>query len=267
MVLDDPLRIEPRIRRNPGKSRKRLACGVFGVQDDGAIQLFRTGHGISKEFVARRHDLGVDGKVRPSYLAEGNRPSPRDVGGSEVDPFPDRVHRGRQSEALPKVEEVHRIRAKGHKHLHAGRAADGIGHQECLLVRGSIVLAAVNRDIVVGSVRQEERGPTGFLERLRREDALELGPEVDVVVKDREPRRHSTLLPKANLGSRIRSSRPSRASGLRLTRTLPRVRGGLGSSPRILAVCRGRGSDGGGGRAGHGTLPAARTGPDRCRWA
>src|SRR5207247_606651 len=117
MVLDDPLRIEPRIRRNPGKSRKRLACGVFGVQDDGAIKLFRTGHGISEEFVARRHDFGVDGKVGPSDLTEGNRPLLRDVGGREVNPLPHRVHRWGGSEALPKMEIVHRVRSKGHEHL------------------------------------------------------------------------------------------------------------------------------------------------------
>src|SRR2546425_12046994 len=105
-------------------------------------------------------------------------------------PFRDSVACGSRSDGHAEVEEVCGVRPKGYEHLHAGHGAARLGHSDRLLIGRSIVLAAVNRDVVIGSVRQEERSPTCFLERLRGEHALKLRSEVDVVVKDWEPRGH-----------------------------------------------------------------------------
>src|SRR3989442_15634169 len=104
------------------------------------------------------------------------------------------------------MEKVHGVGSERDKYLHRRRVADRIGHSERLRVRKSIVFSAGNRNVLVGSVRQEERGAARFLERLRREHTLNLRPEVDVVIKDWEPPGHSTLLTNTNPESRIRPS-------------------------------------------------------------
>src|SRR6267378_8139077 len=212
VVLDHMVGGKTRLRCDAREFRERRRSRVLRVQHDSAAEFLRTLHGISKQEVTIGEHIHRRREVRTPDFPECDGLPVGDETGGPVDSRSDDVHGCVAAERLPQRKEFDRIGSQGDEDLEACRSPDGIRHRERLVVRLLVVLRVADRDVVVGGMGQQDRGPARSLEDLGRLDAPEFRTQVDVVVEDRHPPRNGggPLGFRGNHGAQVHGNRARR---------------------------------------------------------
>src|SRR3990170_4360535 len=192
MVFHDLLSGEADGIRHAAELLVRLRRRVFRVEDHRAADVLREGHPVLEDFVRRRPEVRGDAEVGPPDLAEGDGLPIADEFGGEVHAPLHCTDRRRQSERLVQSEQVHRVRANRHEYGHLRLPSDEVGRFQRPGVRGTVVLAGGQQEIVVWEMREHEVGPARLLEHPCGFHVEPARVQMEVVVEDRHRQRMAT---------------------------------------------------------------------------